>query len=373
MTTPAGSDASPPQRSPDRGVTDPSRLRPTAASGTSVAWRAGLALALLLGYFVLVVAVVGGLGYLTVQAFASGGSGVVSTKLAILTGVVALAIGRAVFAVEHRGDDEPEDGLLVSRHEQPELWALVDEVSRELGVAAPDDLRLVDDVNAFVHQDTRLLGLVGGARHMGIGVALLQVLTVDQLRAVVAHELGHYAGGDTRLSALVYRASATIQRTVAHLGPDSLLGRLFALYARLYQRVSLAVRRRQELRADEGSVRVAGQQVHESALREAQAGSAAWAFFADSYVVPLWRAARLRTTCTPASGRCSTTRCARGRSMRSGATTGRCRRPTTRTRHWPRGWRTCGSCPTDRRPVTTARRACCSGRRTTSSGRSPSW
>ena len=181
---------------------------------------------------------------------------------------VAVAIGRAVFAVERRGDGIEDDTVLLDRADQPELWALVDEVARDLDVAPPDTLRLVDDVNAFVHQDTRLLGLLGGARHMSIGTGLLQVLSVDQLRGVVAHELGHYGGGDTRLSSLVYRASATIGRTVLHLGPESLLGGLFARYARLYQRVSLAVRRRQELHA----------------------ADAAWTFFGSSYVVPLRRA-----------------------------------------------------------------------------------
>ncbi|HWH28667.1 MAG TPA: M48 family metallopeptidase [Mycobacteriales bacterium] len=273
--------------------TDPSReavpSAPLAAPRSSVAGRAALALALLVGYFVLAAAVVGGLLFLTVQAFATGGSGVVSTKLAVFTGLVALAVGRAVFSVEQRGENV-EDGVRVSRTDQPELWGLVDEVSAELGVPAPDDLRVVDDVNAFVHQDTRLLGLVGGDRHMGIGAGLLQVLTVDQLRGVVGHELGHYAGGDTRLSSLVYRAGATVERTADQLGRDTLLGRLFARYAALYARVSLAVRRRQELRADEGSVRVVGREVHGAALREVQAGAAAWSFFGDRYVVPLWQA-----------------------------------------------------------------------------------
>jgi hypothetical protein len=80
-----------------------------------------------------------------------------------------------------------------------------------------------------------------------------------------------------------------VERTVLNLGPTSVLGRLFGLYAKLFQRVSLAVRRRQELRADEGSVRVAGQATHESALRSAQAGAPAYAFFVDAYVEPLWR------------------------------------------------------------------------------------
>lgn len=108
------------------------------------------------------------------------------------------------------------------------------------------------------------------------------------LRGVLAHEMGHYAGGETRVSALVYRAGTTIRRTVLHLGPRTTLGKIFKQYAQLYQRVSLSVRRRQELRADETSVLAVGRAAHESALRSVQASSAAWSFFGDRYVSPVW-------------------------------------------------------------------------------------
>lgn len=266
----------------------PPAPRGASRGGATGAGRAVLAVLLLVGYYVLAAAVIGAMVWLTVAA-ARGGSGAISGKLGVITAIVAVAIGRAVFAVE-RGSDPDEYGIPATRAEQPELWALIDEVSAELEVAPPDDLWLVDDVNAFVRQDSRLLGLIGGRRHMHVGVSLMQVLTVDELRGVIAHELGHYAGGDTRLSALVYRAGSTVGRTVLNLGPTTLLGRLFGLYARLFQRVSLSVRRRQELRADEGSVRVVGQATHESALRSAQAGAPAYGFFLNSYVDPLWRA-----------------------------------------------------------------------------------
>jgi len=266
----------------------PAPLPALTASRGSVAWSAALAVGMLVGYFVLAVALVAGLGWLAFEALTGPGTAALGGKLGLITGVVAVAVLRAAFVVERRGEDAP-DGVLVSRQDEPELWALIDEVSAELGVPAPDDLRLVEDVNAFVHQDTRLLGLVGGRRHMGIGLPLLHVLTVDQLRGVIGHELGHYAGGDTRVSALVHRAGATIARTSQHLGPQSHLGGLFAAYARLYSRVSLRVRRRQELRADEGSVRVVGREAHVRALVEVHAAAAAWDFFVSRYVVPLWQ------------------------------------------------------------------------------------
>jgi Zn-dependent protease with chaperone function len=263
----------------------PGRALP--GSARSVTGRAALSLALLLGYYALAAGAVLGLAFLSVHVLVRPGGGFLGSKLAIFTVLVGLGIFRAALAVERRAGVD-DASVPAPREEQPELWGLVDEVAAELRVAPPDDLRLRADVNAGVRQDTRLLGLRGGRRHMVLGVALLQVVTVEQLRGIVAHELGHYARGDTRLAALVHRAGGTMERTVMQLGPRSVLGRLFGRYAALFQRVSLSVRRRQELRADQAAVRVAGRAAHAAALRELQAAAAAWSFFWDAYVSPLW-------------------------------------------------------------------------------------
>ncbi len=263
--------------------------QPVGSSKQLLVGYAALSIALLVGYFALAGGIVVLLAFLTVQALTTSGGGFLGSKLAILTFVVGLAFARALSTVERPREDE-DPGLPASRAEQPELWALVDEVSQELDLPAPDHIRLVENACAWVRQDTRLLGLVAGSRRLTLGLGLLQVLSVDELRSVLAHEMGHFARGETRVDPLVYRAGATIERTAAQLGPRSLLGRVFARYAELYQRISLAVRRRQELHADAASVRVAGRAVHESALREVHAAAAAWMFFCDRYAVPVWRA-----------------------------------------------------------------------------------
>jgi Zn-dependent protease with chaperone function len=45
------------------------------------------------------------------------------------------------------------------------------------------------------------MGRRAGRRYLYLGVPILQVLTVSQLRAVLAHELGHYSRGHTRFGA----------------------------------------------------------------------------------------------------------------------------------------------------------------------------
>ncbi|MBX6356027.1 MAG: M48 family metalloprotease [Micromonosporaceae bacterium] len=117
---------------------------------------------------------------------------------------------------------------------------------------------------------------------------LLQVFTLDQLRSVIAHELGHYSRRHTRLGAMAYRGRMAIGMTIGQLGPHNVIGWIFKAYARLYLLVDSAVVRRQELEADQASVQVAGRAAAAAALRELPVLSAAWDFYFDAYVADGW-------------------------------------------------------------------------------------
>ncbi|MEU2450870.1 M48 family metallopeptidase [Streptomyces sp. NPDC012765] len=162
--------------------------------------------------------------------------------------------------------------------EQPELWALTVQLAGELGTAPPATIRLADTFNAYAGERGRLLGLVGGPRTLDLGLPLLLGLTGDELRAVVCHELGHYAGRHTRLAAVSHRGSVALERTVRYLEiletdqtsvkpPVRLLLRLTKAYNGMYLRLTLAVRRAQELEADAAAARITGAHTFAQALR----------------------------------------------------------------------------------------------------------
>ena len=50
---------------------------------------------------------------------------------------------------------------------------------------------------------------------MIVGLPLLHLVSERGLRAVIAHEFGHYAGGDTKLGPWIHRTRAAIGRTIA--------------------------------------------------------------------------------------------------------------------------------------------------------------
>jgi Zn-dependent protease with chaperone function len=244
--------------------------------------RAALAVLLLLGVFVLAVGMVGGLAFALYQAFEHGYGGFVLGKGLVIVLLLTLALGRAAWAMRRLNNDGPA-GLVIAPDDQPALWAEVRAVAYSVGTRVPDEIRLLPVVNAYVWEDSRLLGLISGRRVMALGAPLLMGLSQGQLRAVLAHELGHYAHGHTALAPVVYRGQVALGRIVWSLGDGTWSGRIFAAYARLYLRVARSVTRQQEVEADAWSYRVAGRVASVGVMREVPALNTAWMDFLDDY------------------------------------------------------------------------------------------
>jgi Zn-dependent protease with chaperone function len=243
-------------------------------------FRAALAVVLLVGFYVLVTAITAGIGVFDYYAVRYGHAG--GFKVAAFATLGGLAMLRGVFVVGRRQDAE-QPGVAVSPHDEPELWRTVTELAHQVQTRVPDEIRLVPDVNAAVSEDTRLLGLVPGRRHMYVGVPLLLTLSADELRAVLCHELGHYSGSHTRLGGITYRGRTALIRTIQRLGGHAIIRAVFLAYARLYLRVSQAVSRRQELEADAAAVKISGRRPMGDALRKVRAGAAAWEFYLGTH------------------------------------------------------------------------------------------
>ncbi|NRQ38728.1 M48 family metalloprotease [Nonomuraea sp. NN258] len=247
----------------------------------TTAFRAVLAFALLAGFYVLVALVVAAavaLDVLLVFEFRAG-----LLQVAIPLTLAAGALLRALVVVSRSGGGE-QPGVPVGREHEPVLWRTVEELAQRVRTAPPDEIRLVAEVNAAVSEETRLLGLRAVKRRMYIGLPLLQTLTVDEMRAVLGHELGHYSGAHTRLGAPVYRGRVSVIAAVQGLGNHPFVQRLFAWYAKLFLRVSQAVSRKQELEADEFAVAIGGRQAMSGALRKIHDTANAWDLYLADYL-----------------------------------------------------------------------------------------
>ncbi|MFD9728573.1 M48 family metallopeptidase [Streptomyces sp. NPDC059072] len=282
--------------------------------------RALRALVLLAGFYLLgvvLLAVLAGLDFLAVRG---GLHGPAAVKIIIVSVVLAIPIVRGLFMLR-TPKDEPPAGIPVTEAQEPALWEAVRDIARQVGTRAPDRILLIDEVNAAVDEEARLLGLLPGTRRLYIGLPLMSGMDEMQLRAVLAHEMGHYANLDTRLTPLIARGRAQLIRTIGHFheradnkvakerarqekaaekriakgkkareidtsGEGAMyraMAKLYTAYGNFYMRATLSSARRQELAADLASVRVAGRDSAASALRELNALGSAHEFYMSSY------------------------------------------------------------------------------------------
>ncbi len=247
----------------------------------SLAGRAAQALLLTAGFYLLALAIAAALIALPVLEW------VYAHRVDGRILVLGLAGGGTIlWSLLPRRDRFEAPGPRLTREAQPELFAEIDAVARAAGLAAPDDVYLVPDVNAWVAQRGGALGL-GGRRVMGLGLPLLQALRVDAFRAVLAHEFGHYHGGDTRLGPLLYRTRAAIERTVAGLAAQGgWLQKPFLLYGRLFLRLTHGISRAQEVAADALAARLFGPRALARGLRAVSASGAPFYAYWQNEVAP---------------------------------------------------------------------------------------
>ncbi|MFC4277005.1 M48 family metallopeptidase [Achromobacter aloeverae] len=107
-------------------------------------------------------------------------------------------------------DDEYE----VKADTQPELFAFLRAMADAAGAPRPHRVFLSSRVNASVSYDLSVLNLLLPSRkNLEIGLGLVNVLTLGELRAVLAHEFGHFAQRSMAVGRWVYIA----QQVAGHL------------------------------------------------------------------------------------------------------------------------------------------------------------
>jgi heat shock protein HtpX len=261
---------------------------PRPGDGPSLAGRFIAAIALTIAFYVLAIAIAAGLLALAVLPWVWGhGNPFVSITGLVLGCTILVAI------VPRRGAFTPP-GVRVDRDTQPALLALIEDEARACGEQPPHEVYATFEVNAGVTEVGR------GRRVMIVGLPLLQLVTERGLRSIIAHELGHYAGGDTRLGAWIHRTRETVVRTIGHLSdPDgdeswtqALVRLPFLWYGKAFLRITNAISRRQEFAADAFAAARVGRDVHVATLRRIHAYAPAFDVFWANEVTPLLSAGR---------------------------------------------------------------------------------
>jgi Zn-dependent protease with chaperone function len=179
-----------------------------------------------------------------------------------------------------------EPGQELQRGAEPRLFEVLESLARAAGHPLPRHVYLVRDLTAFAGSRPRWLGL-RREPILGLGLPAFVILSEAELRAVVAHEMGHHVGGDVGLGPWQYRTSRAIAAALHRLeGSNVWLHLPFQAYGRLYLKLTRPASREQETRADALAARLAGAANLGSALIAFEQHDGLWGAYLEQVVRP---------------------------------------------------------------------------------------
>lgn len=152
----------------------------------------------------------------------------------------------------------------------PELFALVEEVRKHAGGPAIDAIVIEPFLNASVSEEWDSLRARRSRYTLVIGLEIMELLSVEEFRSTVAHEMGHLAARDTYYRTWLSRTllcwrqifdtAATNERSVR------LLSRIWSFFHEPISMIELAVSRQAEERADQIEASITSPQVAAQSL-----------------------------------------------------------------------------------------------------------
>lgn len=173
---------------------------------------AWLAVFALLAFVALYISLTGWLGWVTFRVardnLAFGGSPVGLVKV-IPSAFVFVFLISGLFAVKRA---ENKTAIEIRPEEEPELFAFLVRIADEVGASRPHRVFLSPSVNAGVLYDLSLINLIFPTRkNLVVGLGLMSALDLGEIKAVMAHEFGHFAQKSMAVGRWVY-----VSEQIAH-------------------------------------------------------------------------------------------------------------------------------------------------------------
>lgn len=117
----------------------------------------------------------------------------------------------------------------ITAHEHPRLFALIDSIVKEVGTAFPKNVYLSADVNAAVFYNSSFWSMfTPNKKNLQIGLGLINTVTEQELKAILAHEFGHFSQKTMRVGSYVYNVNQIIFNIVFDDGSYSNMAQSWA-------------------------------------------------------------------------------------------------------------------------------------------------
>ncbi len=114
------------------------------------------------------------------------------------------------FMFKHKKTDRSHL-IQVTRAEEPKLFAMIDEIISAVQTDFPKKVYLSAEVNASVFYDSNFWSMFLPIRkNLQIGMGLINTTTINELKAILAHEFGHFSQKSMKVGSYVYNANSII-------------------------------------------------------------------------------------------------------------------------------------------------------------------
>ncbi len=99
----------------------------------------------------------------------------------------------------------------ITKSEEPALFNMIEEVARDVGTSAPKKVYLSADVNASVFYNSSFWSMFFPIRkNLQVGLGLINVTSNEELKAILAHEFGHFSQKTMKVGSYVYNVNHVI-------------------------------------------------------------------------------------------------------------------------------------------------------------------
>lgn len=180
----------------------------------------------------------------------------------------------------------------ISKNEEPELFAFIETIVKEVNTDFPKKVFISSQVNASVFYDSGFWSMfLPVKKNLHIGLGLMNAVTVNEFKGILAHEFGHFSQRSMKVGSYVYNVNYVLHNMLYdNTGYEKIIGRwanisgYFSIFViggikmisgiqwvlgRVYNVVNInymALSREMEFHADEVAAHVAGPQALATSL-----------------------------------------------------------------------------------------------------------
>lgn len=107
-------------------------------------------------------------------------------------------------------------GITIEKDKEKKLWDITKEIAKEIQAKPIDKILITPDPGIGVYLEGNLFSTIfgGGKRVLEVGLPSLHNLTVDEFKAILAHEYGHFSNRDTQWSSFTYTVGNSLISTM---------------------------------------------------------------------------------------------------------------------------------------------------------------